>query len=273
MEPIPVDDTQEYYAYYISRKDVEWEPVAYAEEDMMLFKMESIDKPIEKLYELAMKQSALREIKVIREPNQKVGHEASEHKLPKIFISHSSKDTLFVNALVELLLQVGFIKEEIFCSSIPGSGVKLGEDIFEAILNQFQQYDLYVIFVHSPRFYRSPISLNEMGAAWALRKRYYSILTKDMSYDDMKAVVGDQKIAIKVNENNAIDRVFEFMVSLQIVFDKKPINIDELRQKCTDFIHKVNEIYYTQFGEVEKKQYWKFALLQVLNAMAKRLGV
>lgn len=97
-------------------------------------------------------------------------------KSPMVFISHSSKDKAFVEALVELLESIGFDENNLFCSSVDGYGIGLGEDIFNTLKNLFLEHELYVLFVHSPRYYNSTISMNEMGAAWVLRANYYSLL-------------------------------------------------------------------------------------------------
>ena len=43
--------------------------------------------------------------------------------------SHSSKDKAFVEELVELLESIGFDENNLFCSSVDGYGIGLGEDI------------------------------------------------------------------------------------------------------------------------------------------------
>ncbi len=84
-------------------------------------------------------------------------------KSPMVFISHSSKDKAFVEALVELLESIGFDENNLFCSSVDGYGIGLGEDIFNTLKNLFLEHELYVLFVHSPRYYNSTVSMNEMG--------------------------------------------------------------------------------------------------------------
>lgn len=51
--------------------------------------------------------------------------------------------------------------------------------------------------------------MNEMGAAWVLRANYYSLLTKDMSYNEMSGVVNSNSIAIKVDSDDAKARLTE----------------------------------------------------------------
>ena len=86
---------------------------------------------------------------------------------PKIFISHKSEDEAFVKALVRLLrLYIGSEPEKIFCSSVPIYKIGIGKEIFPEIKSQFERNDVFMIIVHSPRYYLSSVCLNEMGAAW-----------------------------------------------------------------------------------------------------------
>ena len=107
-------------------------------------------------------------------------------KTPLVFISHTHEDKDFVVALVNLLEDMGFTKNTLFCSSVREYGIPLSDDIFETIRGLFLKHDLYVIFVHSPRFYGSAVSLNEMGAAWVLKTGFCSLLTCDMEYPEYK---------------------------------------------------------------------------------------
>ena len=85
---------------------------------------------------------------------------------PKIFISHKSEDEDFVKALVKLLrLYMGSEAEKIFCSSVPNYKIGIGKDIYPEIKSQFEKHEVFMIIIHSPRYYESPICLNEMGAA------------------------------------------------------------------------------------------------------------
>lgn len=133
-------------------------------------------------------------------------------KPPRIFISHKSEDKAFVKALINLLrLYIGSETEKIFCSSVPNYKIGIGKDIYPEIKTQFKEYDVFMIIVHSPRYYESPICLNEMGAAWIQNTECYSFLTADCEYDDLKGVVDNKIISIKVNAKDAKDRMNEFM--------------------------------------------------------------
>lgn len=161
---------------------------------------------------------------------------------PMVFISHSSKDKAFVEELVELLESIGFDESNLFCSSVDGYGIELGEDIFDTLKKLFYEHELFVIFVHSPRYYESPVSLNEMGAAWVLKTNFYSFLTQDMQFDRMKGVVNSDKVAIKVDAEDAKARLNELKDILCAAFNFESISHTKWERKRDRFLKKVNNI-------------------------------
>ena len=133
-------------------------------------------------------------------------------KCQKIFISHKSEDKPFVDALVNLLrLYIGSDAERIFCSSVPNYKIGLGKEIYHEIKTQFEDYEIFMIIIHSPRYYQSSICLNEMGASWILNNECCSFLTTDCDFDKLKGVIDDQYISIKVNSDDAEDRMNDFI--------------------------------------------------------------
>ena len=163
-------------------------------------------------------------------------------KPPMVFISHSSKDKYFADALVVLLEDIGFDSSNLFCSSIDGYGVGLSEDIFDTLRSLFNEHDLYVIFIHSPRYYESAVSLNEMGAAWVLKTDFCSLLTTDMEFSNMSGVVNDSKISIKVDNNDAPARLTELKDKLISLFGLKAIDAIKWERKRQVFLDRVTSI-------------------------------
>ena len=166
----------------------------------------------------------------------------ADAKIPMVFISHSSKDKDFADALVVLLEDIGFDSSNLFCSSIDGYGVGLSEDIFETLRSLFNEHDLYVIFIHSPRYYESAVSLNEMGAAWVLKTGFCSLLTNDMEFSNMSGVVNDSKISIKVDSNDAPARLTELKDKLISLFGLKAIDAIKWERKRQVFLDRVTSI-------------------------------
>ena len=138
-------------------------------------------------------------------PGEQTGNQEEQEqavmtdKKPKIFISHSSKDVAYVAQIVNLLDGMGLNQTQVFCSSLPGYGIPIDTNIFDYLRDQFLEYDLHVIFIHSENYYMSAVSLNEMGAAWALRSAVTSILLPGFGFEKMTGVVNNQSIAIKLD--------------------------------------------------------------------------
>lgn len=163
-------------------------------------------------------------------------------KFPKIFISHSSKDAPYVKLLVELFEDMGLWDEQIFCSSLPGYNIPNDENIFDYLKKQFLEYDLYVFFIHSENYYNSIISLNEMGAAWALKTSFTSILLPHFDFDMMNGVVRNEIAAIKLDneEMEVKDRLNQVYDKLKKIFNLKYRNNWE--EKRNRFITEVLKI-------------------------------
>ena len=178
-------------------------------------------------------------------------------KLPLLFISHANADKEFASVLVTLLEQQGFTHEHVFCSSVDGYGFDVGDDIYTGLLKKFQEYNLFVLFVHSPRFYARPITLNEMGAAWVLKTQHASILTPDMQYVDMNGVVNSHEIAVKVNAEDAQVRMTQMMNQIRAFFGKEPVNSVVWERQRNEFLEKVNNMVYTLIADAEVKESYK----------------
>ena len=116
----------------------------------------------------------------------------------RVFISHASKDVKYVKPLVELLIQTGLTEDNLFCSSVPGYGIPLGRNICDYLAEEFRQNNLLVIFILSENYYKSAACLNEMGAAWVLKKEYYSVLLPDFEFKQIDGAIDPRKIAIKL---------------------------------------------------------------------------
>lgn len=121
------------------------------------------------------------------------------NKTPKVFISHSSKDKQHVELIVQLLREMGLKQNMVFCSSVPGYDIGLSQDIFQTLLNMFNEHELFMIFVHSNNYYASAVSLNEMGAAWALKSKFCSFLLPEFEFANMKGVVNSSTISVKLD--------------------------------------------------------------------------
>lgn len=162
----------------------------------------------------------------------------SELKAPKVFISHSSKDEHYVSALVELLEDIGLKGSQLFCSSIPGYGIPLDQDIYEYLKTQYKQYNLHIIFILSNNYYQSAASLNEMGAAWILHNEYTSILLPGFDFKEIKGAINPRKVALKLDGDlsDVKEKLGQLKDSLIKEFSLEPIPDSRWEKKRDDFI-------------------------------------
>ena len=168
-----------------------------------------------------------------------------KQKKYKIFISHNSEDKQYAKALVDMLSKLGLNEEkDIFCSSVPGCGVKFGNNFIDAILHEYKEYNLIILFIHSPRLYKSPVSLNEMGAGWVMRSEHKSFLTSDCSFDMLKGVITPQEIAFKAGLEETYHLLHEFKEFIEKSFDLKPKGPGRWDDIRNEFIKTVESIKY-----------------------------
>lgn len=137
----------------------------------------------------------------------------------KIFISHSSNDAKVVEAFVDLLMILGVKEaEQMFCSSCPPFDVKVNDDIFETLKDQYEKYQLFMIYMLSDNYYNSPVCLNEMGAGWVLQYDYQCITLPGFSVNSIKGCVNVNRKALvldsknmKFDLNNFKDKIIKLM--------------------------------------------------------------
>lgn len=128
----------------------------------------------------------------------------------KIFISHSSKDKLIVDAFVEniLILGCGISEKNIFCTSIDGLGIKNGNDFRQHILNELQSSD-YSFLLISNNYKKSDICLNEMGASWAIKNlEVKPFLFPNIDFDSIGTLYSVKQVS-RLNNGVDLDELFE----------------------------------------------------------------
>jgi hypothetical protein len=121
-----------------------------------------------------------------------------ERPIAKVFISHSSQDSRFVEEMIEMLELIGLDFSQIFCTSFEGYGIGLGENFLDSIKSELSS-DSLVIFILSKSFYESPVCLCEMGATWVLAKEHIPVLIPPLDYSDVKGVIPLSQ-GFKINE-------------------------------------------------------------------------
>lgn len=99
----------------------------------------------------------------------------------KIFISHSSKDCEYGEAIVKLLRGLGVKRQQIIFTSNDDYGIPIGKNIFDYLKSQISE-GAYMIYLLSDDYYKSVPCLNEMGAAWVVQNDYRVIGVPDFDF-------------------------------------------------------------------------------------------
>lgn len=175
-------------------------------------------------------------------------------KPPMVFISHKKEDEAYADALVNLInFILGAGGQKIFCSSVPGYGIRLSGDILDELKAQFDRHDILMVIIHSPRYYKSAICLNEMGASWVLGTKFYSFMTKDCKYEHMHGVIGRENICVNLNDNEKTlnSHLNEFKDDLVKFFEAEEVDQSRWENARGRFINEVSALTYSQTNESE----------------------
>lgn len=162
-----------------------------------------------------------------------------------LFISHAYEDLYYVQNIVELLEQIGFSAKNMICSSVQGYGIMLGDDIYEYLNVLFKENDIYVLYILSDNYYNSVACLNEMGAAWALRAKYQTILLPGFEYKDIQGGVNPRNIALKIDAEDAKWRLNELkgiLIQDFQISDSIATNVNRWEKVRDTFISKIEQM-------------------------------
>ena len=132
---------------------------------------------------------------------------------------------------------IGLNQSNLFCSSTSGYGIPLGKDIYEYLKEQFNTYNLHIIFLLSSSYYESVAFLNEMGAVWVLHNSYTTILIPGFTFEQIKGAVNPNQISLKLDE---------LKKNLQQNFNLNSKPDSRWNKKRDDFISAVLNISKTQ---------------------------
>lgn len=177
--------------------------------------------------------------------SESVGEGSKMDRPHKLFISHSSKDADYVEAFVGLLEILGLRDEEIICSSVPPYCIPLGNKVYEWLVNEFQNSDLHVIYAFSKDYYSSAASLNEMGAAWAMKHKWTGVLLPGFQFNQLDGCIDKTQIAIKLDDsdNRTLKfRLSEFKDELTKEFNLRPMSEATWERQRDGFLDRISTI-------------------------------
>lgn len=168
-----------------------------------------------------------------------------EEKEKKLFIAHSSDDAEYVEAFVELLEDLGMKEQEIVCSSIPPYCVPLDNGVYEWLVSQFQHCDLHVVYFLSENYYSSVASMNEMGAAWAMKHKWTAMLMPGFPFDKVRGCIDKTKIGIKlddIDKRTLNYRLIELKNNLIKEFNLSEVSESRWERKRDSFLNEIAKI-------------------------------
>jgi len=175
-------------------------------------------------------------------------------KAPKVFISHKKEDKAYADALVNLInFIIGADGDKIFCSSVQGYGIKQSRDIMDELKAQFDNYEVFMIIIHSPRYYQSAVCLNEMGAAWVMGSQFSSFLTTDCKTEHMRGVINKEKIFIDPNDDPDMleAHLNDFKNDLLEFFGKGAIDENKWANARKRFVNEVSALAYEPVAKTD----------------------
>lgn len=143
----------------------------------------------------------------------------------KIFLSHSSKDKPYGDAIVALLLKVGLSTEQILYSSSEACGIPIGKNIYNYLRETIQD-GAYMVYLLSDHYYESIACMNEMGAAWMRQNEYLLLATPGFDYGNdkfQKGAANPRSLAVSMDN---MDRMREFVVHVKNIFG---IDVDSIQ--------------------------------------------
>lgn len=178
-------------------------------------------------------------------------YENDDERNKMIFISHSSKDKEYTKAFVDLLFAIGLNEDDIVCSSYPGLGVPLRASVYEWLVEKFQKYDLHVLYFLSHNYYSSAASLNEMGAAWAMKQKWDGILLPDFSFANITGCIDPYKIGIKLDGDldELKHRLGELKDDIIVEFGLRAVSATRWEKIRDDFLHSIKNINISEGTE------------------------
>lgn len=130
----------------------------------------------------------------------------------KIFISHSSKDSEYIDSFVNniLCLGCGYPPDDIIYTSRQSTGVRPGENIPNYIKKNLGEVSL-VLFMISENYKKSEVCLNEMGAAWALERKTVPLLIPGNDFKSIGWLASMDK-ALRLDDSEGLDKLYEMIV-------------------------------------------------------------
>lgn len=162
---------------------------------------------------------------------------------PIVFISHSSHDRLYGDAIRNFLTGIGLKDSQIIYTSHPMNKIPLGKNIFDYLKDNLNRA-VFVIFLWSKSFSNSVACMNEVGAAWVANKDYINVYVPGFDFMDpnyIDSAVDKSRMGIVIgNDSQCKHSLIELKDRISSLFD---INVEEkkLLYLIDDFVDSVSK--------------------------------
>lgn len=163
-----------------------------------------------------------------------------EEKISKIFISHAHADQDYVRRIVDLLESLGVGEKQIFCTSCPPYGIGLSENFLDTIKKELNN-NVLVLFILSNNFYKSPVSMCEMGAVWVNSKEHVPIIIPPFKFEDIKGVIPFTQ-GFKIDDDEALD-YFQEYISRKMSIET---SVGKWNRKKKEFMDSINRLMVSE---------------------------
>ena len=145
----------------------------------------------------------------------------------KIFISHSSKDEAFAEAIVALLEgSLQFREKELRCTSVNGYKLKPGDNSADTLLTEIHSCDVLIALL-TPDALASGFVLMELGAAWGLKKPVCPILAPSLNWTSLPGPFASIH-GVKADDGDGLVSAVE-MVREATHFEPRPLQKSHAR--------------------------------------------
>jgi hypothetical protein len=134
---------------------------------------------------LGVLSSINREMELFEADDGSAEEKDNNSRSPIVFLSHSSSDVKYANALERFIISLGVRNEQLIYTSHALHKIPLDANIYDYLRNNIHR-KIFMIILWSNKYLESPACLNEMGAAWVTQSDYTNIYVPNFSFGNPK---------------------------------------------------------------------------------------
>jgi hypothetical protein len=168
---------------------------------------------------------------------RKIEHDFIKTDMSRIiFISHSEKDKPIADLLDDLLCRgLGIHADDLFITSLDGQGIEGGEPVRESIRVALEKAAAVICLI-TPNYKASEPCLNELGAAWVLRKPIVALVSEPL-IPGKSAFLVDVDSQLVLQNESRVSALSDFLSKVPGV--KTSLKSDRWTARLKEFIQKL----------------------------------